>query len=88
MDVREHADAHHDAVGRLLDRTGELDAPYAELTPARRREVLGAELAGRRPLAGWPAPLEGDAATTLRLFHTSAKRSTGSRAPSRPTSSR
>ncbi len=70
MDVREHADAHHDAVGRLLDRTGELDAPYAELTPARRREVLGAELAGRRPLAVWPAPLEGDAATTLRLFHT------------------
>lgn len=51
MDVREHADLHHEALGRLFDGLGELDGPYAELGPADRLVLLREELAGRRPLA-------------------------------------
>src|SRR5690606_19344916 len=56
LDVREHADAHHAAVGRLLDDVGELDAPYASLDRAGRQDVLVRELASRRPLLGPAAP--------------------------------
>lgn len=52
LDVREHAEKHHEVLARLFDRVGELDAPYAELDRAARTEVLSRELASRRPLAG------------------------------------
>ncbi|OAB88947.1 phosphoenolpyruvate carboxylase [Janibacter melonis] len=68
LDVREHSAKHHDAVGQLLDLTGDLDEPYAALDQPGRMRVLGAELAGRRPLARRPLPLEGDAVTTARAF--------------------
>ncbi|GAA1914357.1 phosphoenolpyruvate carboxylase [Nocardioides marmoribigeumensis] len=68
LDVREHAEKHHAVLATLLDRTGELDKPYDELSSAERLEVLGAELAGRRPLATRPLPLEGDEATTAETF--------------------
>ncbi|MBK8446734.1 MAG: phosphoenolpyruvate carboxylase [Micropruina sp.] len=68
MDVREHADKHHHALAQLFDRVGELDRPYAELTPAERFEVLGAELARRRPLAPSPPPLDSDGARTFATF--------------------
>ncbi len=58
LDIREHADYHHDAVGQLLDRVGELGTPYAELDRAGRLGVLSAELASHRPLSGHPIKLD------------------------------
>jgi phosphoenolpyruvate carboxylase len=50
VDVREHTNFHHTALGALFDRLGELETPYAELDHAGRIETLSAELAGRRAL--------------------------------------
>ncbi|GAA1162549.1 phosphoenolpyruvate carboxylase [Ornithinicoccus hortensis] len=55
LDVREHAEHHHAAVGQMLDAVGGSDAPYAELERADRLAVLGAELASPRPLLNWAA---------------------------------
>jgi phosphoenolpyruvate carboxylase len=68
LDVREHAAKHHHAVGQLLDRVGELGAPYAELDRATRGKVLSEELAGRRPLARDPLPLDEEGARTVETF--------------------
>ena len=68
LDVREHAARHHDALGQLIDRTGEIGQPYADLDPAGRLRVLGDELEARRPLARHPLPLEDDAARTAETF--------------------
>ena len=86
LDVREHADKHHHAVGQLLDRLrgvpGEaqprgseatdpkLEVPYAELDPKARTEVLSRELAGRRPLSTHPLPLDEEGARTAETFAT------------------
>jgi phosphoenolpyruvate carboxylase len=68
LDVREHSERHHHAVGQLLDRVGELGTPYAELDQPNRLKVLGAELASRRPLAGDPLPLDQEGAVTADTF--------------------
>lgn len=68
LDIREHADYHHDAVGQLMDRVGVLDKPYAELDRAERLAVLGTELASHRPLSGHPIVLEGTANGTYDVF--------------------
>ena len=70
MDVRQHAAAHHDAVGQLVDRTGELDRAYADLDRSQRTAWLRRELDGRRPLAGAFAPLTGQAAEVFEVFGT------------------
>jgi len=68
MDVREHADRHHDAVAQLVDRLGEQSRPYLGLPAAARASLLSKELAGRRPLHSLLTPLEGQAATTFAVF--------------------
>ena len=68
MDIREHAAKHHHAVGGLLDRLGELDRPYAELSREERTTVLSRELSGRRPLATHPLPLDEAGRTTAATF--------------------
>jgi phosphoenolpyruvate carboxylase len=75
LDVREHADKHHHAVGQLLDRLSgspgaELDVPYADLDPKARVDVLSRELAGRRPLSTHPLPLDEEGAATAETFAT------------------
>lgn len=67
LDIREHADYHHDAVGQLVDRLG-VGTPYGELSREERFERLSAELASRRPLSGHPIKLDGDGDRTYDVF--------------------
>ncbi|CAN5872143.1 phosphoenolpyruvate carboxylase [soil metagenome] len=68
LDVREHAEAHHDALAALYGAIGEPSRPYGELSARERTALLARELAGRRPLAGPGAALEGDDARTFATF--------------------
>ena len=70
MDVREHAERHHDVLSELFDRLGELRHPYREMSRRERLASLERELAGRRPLAHAPFPLTAEAARTAGVFAT------------------
>ncbi|MBA3359596.1 MAG: phosphoenolpyruvate carboxylase [Thermoleophilaceae bacterium] len=68
LDVREHADAHHDALAQLFDRLRDHGPRYSELERRERRELLAAELRSQRPLAGSPPPLDEAGARTYEAF--------------------
>ncbi len=68
LDVREHADAHHDALAQLFDRLGEQGPRYGELGPEERRSLLARELGSYRPLAGSTPPLDEAGARTFATF--------------------
>jgi len=61
LDVREHADAHHHAIGQLIEG-------YPELAREERLAVLSTELASTRPLAFHPLPLDEAGQRTFETF--------------------
>ncbi|HEX6583617.1 MAG TPA: phosphoenolpyruvate carboxylase [Thermoleophilaceae bacterium] len=61
LDVREHADAHHHAVGQLIEG-------YPELSRKERLAVLSRELASTRPLAFPPLPVDEAGQRTYATF--------------------
>jgi phosphoenolpyruvate carboxylase len=61
LDVREHADAHHHAVGQLIEG-------YPELSREERLAVLSTELASTRPLTFHPLPLDEAGQRTYETF--------------------
>ncbi|MEX2659459.1 MAG: phosphoenolpyruvate carboxylase [Acidimicrobiales bacterium] len=70
LDIREHAERHHVALGAVIDGLGELGRPYASLDRGERLHLLGRELESRRPLLGAVPNLDGEAAVTFSLFTT------------------
>jgi phosphoenolpyruvate carboxylase len=60
LDLREHADAHHEVIAQLV--AGAEGYEYGELDRASRTKLLSEELRTRRPLTRWPPRLEGEQA--------------------------
>ncbi len=72
LDVREHSEKHHLALGELVDRVGDLGAPYGDLDRPGRTAFLSREMAGRRPAGRrrrrGPARLTPETTKVLDLF--------------------
>jgi len=68
LDVREHAEKHHEVLVQMYRRVGEAD--YAALDRAGRLELLSTELASRRPLSTSDTPLTDAARRTFAVFGT------------------
>jgi phosphoenolpyruvate carboxylase len=77
MDIREHAERHHEALAALFDALGTLGGSYHDLSREERGRLLARELSGPRPLisaaARPPEPAEhalGILRTTRRALDT------------------
>jgi phosphoenolpyruvate carboxylase len=69
LDLREHADAHHEVLGQLFAQVSGVAGEYERLERGDRLKVLADELSATRPLTRWPARLEGERAdNTLQAF--------------------
>ena len=68
LDIREHADKYHHALGQLVDRIGTVASGYERLTRAERLAAIQEELGSLRPLAPTPPPLDADGLQTYRTF--------------------
>jgi phosphoenolpyruvate carboxylase len=66
LDIREHADAHHEVLAQLYRRVGEAD--YRALDRAARTDLLVKELSGARPLSTADTPLSDAARRTCSVF--------------------
>ncbi|MBW4077192.1 MAG: phosphoenolpyruvate carboxylase [Acidobacteria bacterium] len=68
LDVREHALAHHAALGPMIDRLRAHSTPYASLSREERLELLATELDSARPFSLLSPPLEEHEMKTFRTF--------------------
>ncbi|MDT5041956.1 MAG: phosphoenolpyruvate carboxylase [Actinoplanes sp.] len=69
LDVREHAEKHHEVLAQLYAQVGEVE-DYPSLSRAERTKLLADELTGRRPLAALDVPLTDSARKTFDVFGT------------------
>ncbi|BCJ52221.1 phosphoenolpyruvate carboxylase [Actinoplanes sp. NBRC 14428] len=69
LDVREHAEKHHEVLAQMYTQVGEVD-DYTALSREDRTKVLAAELTGRRPLSSADTPLTESARKTFDVFNT------------------
>jgi phosphoenolpyruvate carboxylase len=68
MDLREHAQRHHDALAVLFDGSGELDSPYSSLDRDQRTALLVAELDRDRSLSSSAGELAQDVVGVVGVF--------------------
>ena len=68
LDIREHAEQYHHAIGQLHDRVRLTSTEYATLSRIDRLQVLKDELASLRPLAPSPPPLDESGHRTYDTF--------------------
>src|SRR4051812_42770653 len=69
LDVREHAEKHHEVLAQMYAQVGEVD-DYGSLDRAERSKLLADELTGRRPLSAPDTPLTESARKTFDVFGT------------------
>ncbi|SBT51937.1 phosphoenolpyruvate carboxylase [Micromonospora auratinigra] len=69
MDVREHAEKHHEVLDQLYAAVGEV-TDYPSLSRLERTKLLADELTGRRPLSTQDSPLTESAQKTFDVFAT------------------
>ncbi|GAA2685541.1 phosphoenolpyruvate carboxylase [Actinoplanes palleronii] len=69
LDVREHAEKHHEVLQQMYAQVGEID-DYDTLDRTERTKLLATELTGRRPLSSADTPLTDSARKTFDVFHT------------------
>jgi phosphoenolpyruvate carboxylase len=69
MDVREHAEKHHEVLTQLYAAVGEV-SDYPSLSRLERTKLLADELTGRRPLSTLDTPLTESARKTFDVFTT------------------